>query len=102
MNSDTFSAGSRENLAANKKDHTKHNSLRLDIAGPASCPDFGRKEVYHSEGSIKMGKVKLLRDFYESVFLNESRKVRETLYKLSPSVKERVRMLENIIVGQAV
>lgn len=100
---DVFSSNSKGNLTVREDNNIKRSSLQTAAIESAFCGSFERKEQYLCEGSISVGRVKLLRDFYEkSIFLSKNIKIRRTFYDLNPSVKERVRMLENIIVKQRI
>ncbi|AFN83261.1 hypothetical protein EROM_070100 [Encephalitozoon romaleae SJ-2008] len=100
---DVFTSNCKENLTVGQDNHIKRNALQTTAIGSVFCGRLERKEQYLYEGSISVGRVKLLKDFYEkSVFLSKNIKIRKTFYDLNPSVKERVKMLENMIVKQRI
>ncbi|KAG5858594.1 hypothetical protein KMI_13g18850 [Encephalitozoon hellem] len=100
---DVFSSNSKGSLTVGQDNHKKQNALQNAVIGSIFGGDFEGKEKCIGEGSICVGRVRLLKDFYEkSVFLTRNVKIRKTLYDLNPSVRERIRMLENIIVKQGI
>ncbi|ADM11775.1 uncharacterized protein Eint_070100 [Encephalitozoon intestinalis ATCC 50506] len=96
-------------LSENKEVDVSSQEDRSKRSKPSSTWGLGlyknskREERYHCEGLIEPGRVKFLRDFYEkNVFCNKSERVKKKFYSLIPSVRERVKILENAIAREEI